>query len=126
MERAVAIKKLGSLLGKSLGYRVDNKAPSADERAEARAALPAANVKRSLLEREMNERRAAVLAADQEYQRLRGEYQAAKKHADELASLLHSYKITVGVTSSMFFHVKAQGDSWEEVIQKVSASRVSA
>lgn len=125
MERAVAIKKLGALLGKKLGYRVDNKAPSPDERAEAKAILPAANEARRLIEKELNERRRAILAADQEYQRLLAEHEAAKKHADQLASLLHHFKITVGVTNSMFFHIRAQGDSWEEVIQKVSTPRAS-
>jgi len=31
------------------------------------------------------------------------------------------YKITVGTTSDLFFHIKAQGDSWEDVIAQVSA-----
>jgi hypothetical protein len=30
------------------------------------------------------------------------------------------YKITVGVSNSMFFHIKAEGDSWEEVINQLT------
>ena len=39
MERKVAINKLTKLLGKKLGYRIDDRAPSPEERTAARAAL---------------------------------------------------------------------------------------
>ena len=37
MERSVAIKKLGKLIGKGLGYRVNAKAPTKEERETAKA-----------------------------------------------------------------------------------------
>ena len=37
MERSVAIKKLGKLLGKKLGYRINTKAPTQEEKAAAAA-----------------------------------------------------------------------------------------
>jgi len=40
MERTIAIKKLGKMLGKSFGYRVDPRAPSREEREEATRRLP--------------------------------------------------------------------------------------
>ena len=123
MERAVAIKKLGALLGKSLGYRVNNKAPNADERVAAKAGIPVAFAERDHLDRLLQERRRAILAADQEYQTLRVRYAAAKKLADELSSAARSYKFTVGISSGMFFHVKAEGDSWEDVIEKVRTAK---
>ena len=36
MERVVAIKRLGKLLGKDFGYRADSRAPTAEERDRAR------------------------------------------------------------------------------------------
>ena len=118
MERSVAIKKLRKLLGKNLGYRVDPKAPSAEERQAAQTALRIANDnKKQLGERLLA--RLEVLKADPEYQQIQAEYSVARKRADELLSTVSCYKITVGTANDLFFHVAAQGDSWEEVIRKV-------
>ena len=35
-------------------------------------------------------------------------------------SVVHHYRFTVGTSNGMFFHIRAQGDSWEEVIEKVT------
>ena len=126
MERATAIKKLGKLLGKPLGYRINPKAATADERAAAKAEQGAAVAARNQLERQKNERMRAVLVADQEYQSLNAAYKTAKKHADELSSMLYSYKFTVGVSNGVFFMVKAQGDSWEDVIHQVEEKQNAA
>jgi hypothetical protein len=32
------------------------------------------------------------------------------------------YRFTVGIDKGLFFVVKAQGDSWEEVIEKVQGN----
>jgi hypothetical protein len=120
MERAVAIKKLGKLLGKSLGYRVDPKAPDQAERDEARAKLPEATAKRQDLSERMAARSKAILGADAEYQQLKADYMEVRKLCDELFSMTHHYRFTVGTSNGLFFHVKAQGDSWEEVIGKLT------
>jgi hypothetical protein len=120
MERSVAVKKLSKLLGKSLGYRVDPKAPDQDDRDEARAKLPAATAKREDLSKRMEARRVAILQADTEYQQLKAEHAEAKKCCDELFGITCHYRFTVGVSNSMFFHIKAQGDSWEEIIAKLT------
>lgn len=125
MERAVAIKKLGKILGKSLGYRVDTTAPTQDERGEAQAKLPAATVVMKSLNEQMDGRRSAILKADPEYQRLKVEYEAARKHRDKLLSITNHYKITVGVSNSLFFIIKAQGDSWEDVIGKLTEKQAA-
>lgn len=121
MERTLAVKKLGKLLGKSFGYRVNDKASTAEERAAAQADLPAAIAKRKELQSRIDERRQAILAADVEYQALRAAYEEARKQADELSYTARSYKLTVGTSNSMFFHIRAEGDSWEEVIKKIAA-----
>ena len=125
MERAVAIKKLGKILGKSLGYRVDPTAPNQDERDEARAKLPDASARRKALSDQMDARRLEILRADTEYQRLKTAHAEAEKHFSELRSISSHYKITVGTSSSMFFTVRAQGDTWEQVIEKLTAKQVA-
>ena len=121
MERAVAIKKLGKVLGKYFGYRVDSGAPDAEERAEAKQQLPALRAAEEQAEAAMKTRCAAVLAADREYQALVVAHRDARAARHKVSSVTSRYKITVGTTSDLFFHVKAQGDSWEDVIAQVSA-----
>lgn len=125
MERTIAIKKLGKILGKSLGYRVDPKAPDQDDRDEARAKLREATPKREALSKALDARRAEVLQADIEYQRLKAEHAEAKKDCDELFGITCRYRFTVGTSTSMFFMVKAQGDSWEEVIDKLTVKEAA-
>ena len=119
MERAVAIKKLTRILGGSLAYRVDPKAPKADDRAAARAQLADAVEARKGLQERVEARRAAVLKVDTEYQNLLKAYEIAKKHTDSLSSVMRHHKFTVGVNNGMFFVVRAEGDTWEEVIGKL-------
>ena len=119
MERAVAIKKLNKLIGKGFGYRIDNKAPSPEERVAAKAELVTERAKRDDLDKKCNERRRVVLEADAEYQNLLTEYKIARKQTDILSGMTYRKKITVGSTNGMFFVVEADGDSWEEVINKV-------
>ena len=121
MERAIAIKKLSKLLGKSLGYRVDPKAPLAEEREQLRAELKEAGAKVDALLKQKEARIKALLDADTEYQRIKAEHATAKKDRDHLASRCYHYRFTVGTSNGMFFIVKAQGDSWEEVISKVQS-----
>ncbi len=129
MERAVAIKKLGKILGKSLGYQVDPKAPDQDERDKAREKLRETAPKRDALGREKNARRDKIvneaLKADAEYQRLKSEYAEAEKICSDLSAITSHYRFTVGVSNSMFFSVRAQGDSWEEVISKLTEKQIA-
>ena len=120
MERSVAIKKLGKLLGAKLGYRVDDKAPKQDERDAAKAALAPAIETRTALRDAREARMKAVLEADAEYQRLKVEAEAANETVDKLWSITRRYKFTVGISEALFFIVKAEGDTWEEVIAKLS------
>lgn len=119
MERAVAIKKLAAILGKSLGYRVDPKAPTREEREGAQAQLTGAIAERKAASEQVAARCAAILRGDAEYQRLKAEYEQHKTRCDRLFSTANHYKITVGTSSSLFFHIRAQGDSWEDVIAKL-------
>lgn len=125
MRREDAIKKLGKLLGKNLGYRVDPTAPDADERAEARDNLKLQRPIREDLAKRVEERRNAVLQADAEYQQLKAELKQVRDNCDKLLSISSHYRFTVGVSNSLFFTVHAQGDSWEEIIAKLTKEKVS-
>jgi uncharacterized protein YfiM (DUF2279 family) len=119
MERIVAIKRLGKLLGKSMGYRVDPKAPTAEEREEALRQLPALNAETQQAEKAMQDYRTALLAGDQKYQELVATWQDVRKRRSKTVSITHHFKITVGNGNGMFFSVMGQGDSWEDVIRQV-------
>jgi hypothetical protein len=126
MERVVAVKKLAKILGKTLGYRVDPKAPDAEQRAEAKAELAEARLVRAEALRKRDARYRAILDADQEYQELAAAHKAAQKIEDQLACKCHHYRFTVGTSNGMFFHVKAQGDSWEDVIDQLTTKATTA
>jgi hypothetical protein len=117
MERAIALKRLRKILGKDAGYRVDPKAPSADERAAAKDAEPALIAARQAASKAMEERAQYLLDNDSEYLRLREAAKQARDAAKANASVLLTHKITVGISSKMFFHVRAQANSWEDIFK---------
>lgn len=125
MERSVAINKLGRLLGKSMGYRIDLKAPTADERSAAQSELPAAVAIRNSISERKAARLSAILQADAEYQQLKADHEEARKRCDRLGSTTRHFKIMVGTSNDLFFHVRAQGDSWEDVISQLTAKQVA-
>lgn len=126
MERSVAIKRIEKLLGKKLGYRVNDKAPTPEERAAAKTALPAATEDRNRMKELRDARYKAILAADAEYQSLHAAHRTACERVDALWSTTRHYKITVGTSEGMFFVHKAEGDSWEEIIDKLTAVKQAA
>ena len=123
MERAVALKKICKLLGKKTRYRIDTKAASREERDAARAKLSNAVKARNELQEKRNDRQRAILAADAEYQSLLAAHKAAVENSDKLLSIMRHHKITVGTDEGFFFSVKAEGDSWEEIIEKLTAKQ---
>lgn len=127
MDQATAIKKLGKLLGKQFGYRIDKQAPTRAERDAAREALSAANVERKSLGEKREARVKALLEADDEYKALNAAYRNAQTRAELLLSTSHRYRLTVGKTvAGMFFSVHAEGDNWQEVVDKVAAKHKAA
>lgn len=123
MRREDAIKKLGKLLGKSLGYRVDPKAPDADEREQAMAELAIARPIRDEVRKAMDDRKAELLRGDPEFQRLCTEYAEARKHCEKLQGITGHYRFAAGTSNGIFFMIAAQGDSWEEVIAKIEKDK---
>ena len=121
MERAVALKKLRNMLGSKLAWRVNIEAPSKDEREAAKLELPIASKARKDLSEQREARMRALLEADPQYQELTVAYQAAREKYEKLQAICLTNKIDVGTIHMGFFHVKAQGDSWEDVIEKLSS-----
>lgn len=123
----VPTRRLQKLLGNKAAWRVNPKAPDAAGRAAAAAvAEDLANDAKSALDA-MNARREELLKADAAYQTLRADYDAAKKARDDNSGRRHWYPISVGTISGVagmdFFHVKAEGDTWDEVIKKLESSK---
>lgn len=120
MQRQEALNRLRKILGNKLGYRVDPDAPSQEERDHAREAQAGLTAARVEAEKAMQERQ-RVLLQDAEYQRLKQAWKEAREAAAKNAGLAMRFKFTVGVSNDLFFHVKAQGDSWEEIFAKLKA-----
>jgi hypothetical protein len=119
MERAIAVKRLAKILGKNLGYRIDAKAPSSEEREKARAELDGLNAASKAAKEARDKRFNDLLAGDAEYQRLKAQAKQASEAAANASGIVMRRKITVGVSNSLFFHVKAEGDNWEEIFEKL-------
>lgn len=120
MDRSTAMKRLRKMLGASFAYRVNERALTGDRRAEAQEDLKAAQAARDEVKARKEARYAAILA-DAEYQALRAEYAAACDRTNNLAGQVFARKITVGTSNSLFFSVKAEGDSWEEIFARLAA-----
>lgn len=118
MERAVALNKIRKILGNKFNYRVDPKAPIGDEKVELRAKLTEAMAEQKAAQEKMDDYR-RMLLNDKDYHALQEAYTAARNKADNLRGTVHSSKISVGIASGMFNFIKAEGDSWEEVIAKL-------
>jgi len=114
MERKQGIAAVSKLIGK-FTYEIDPKALTADDRASVKETLATAQEALKVAQSRLEARRAELLQ-DAAYCSLAAAAQEARKYRDQLNSQVYRRKITVGHSNQMFFHVKASGDSWEEVI----------
>lgn len=124
MDKATAVRKLHKIIGKGFGYQLNPKALDKDGREAAKAELKTANAEKDRASAALEARRQELLAGDQDYQAKLVAYRAARKHAEKLSSQSYACRITVGTTDRVggfgFFHVKADGDNWQEVLDKVT------
>jgi hypothetical protein len=126
MNERQAIAKLHKLLGKRAAYRIDDKAPDAETRAAYRAALPDLRADEKEAREALDARRAEVLAADPVYQSLLCRWRTVKQTTDNAASIGYRSRITAGVDMGIGLSVKAEGDNWQEVIDKLESATVAA
>ena len=122
MNRTQALAKLKKVLGKNLAYREDPAALVGDEREAAEVKRKVFRDLQKLFGELRDARRAEVLAADAEFQRLSAQYSAAREAANKASGDAYGRRITVGTSSDLFFHVKAEGDNWQEVVDKLTGS----
>lgn len=125
MEKSVAVRKLHKILGKGFAYRVNPKAGTREDREKAKAELKAANAARDKAREALEQRRLELITADQEYQDRLAAKQAAEAVVRRLHGIQCGYRVTVGtvdktVPGFSMFVVKAEGDNWQEVFDKVS------
>lgn len=118
MERNEALKRLRRILGKQFAYEYKPSAPTPEQRAEAKGLHDGLVASRKSISDAMEERR-KVLFQDEEYLRLKELWKAADQALSKNNAVMHTYKFTVGTQNQLFFHVKAQGDSWEEIFAKL-------
>lgn len=126
MNQTQALAKLRKLLGPKLGYQLNKNALNASGREKARAEHQAAIARKNTAKDAVQARRIWLLANDAEYQGLLAQYDGAHKESDSLGGGRYTCPIVVGVSSGLFFSVKAEGDNWQEVVAKVEASKVTA
>jgi hypothetical protein len=123
MDRSIAIRKLHKIIGKGFGYRENTKAGTREDREKAKAALKVASAERQRLNEALEARKRLLLSGDEEYQKTLAAYREAGKRTSALSAKSHSYRVTVGTSQDVgglgFFMVKAEGDSWQEVLEKV-------
>jgi hypothetical protein len=121
MKMTTAVTELRKLLGPKAAIRDHRRPSSPEQRDAADAARRAAKEKRDATLAAVEARKEAILSADAEYQRLRQEFHAARAAHE---SLPHpEYRYHCGVASTLFFHVEAQADNLEELIEKVRAQK---
>lgn len=122
MNRTDAFKKLKRILGKDFRYREDPRALVGEEREQAILAWRKALGASQAAEEAMKAKREELLR-DPEYLRLKAENLAAYEATKQTGSVTLARRVTVGTISGhgMFFSIIAQGDNWQEVVDKLTA-----
>jgi len=129
MNNAQALTKLRKLLGSKAAIRDSKRASSPEQREQEHAARLAVNERKRAAQDAMEARRAAILAGDAEYQRLKGEYEVARKEQERTPfGTYHRY--TAGRINDAgglsFFVVESEADTLAELIEAVEVKKVSA
>lgn len=118
MNMTQALTALKKLYGKNAMWRYDERAPLADERERFSSLMPTL----AMMKRETSEaaeaRRRALLAADDEYQRLLFAAQSADTAWKEARGMSHWFRVTVGRSIGIGMEVKAQADNWQDAIDQ--------
>lgn len=112
-----ALTRLQKTLGKNAGIQDDKRPSSPELREQQRAQRIAARAAFETAKIALDLRRAEVLAADARYVALKREYEAALKARE--AAPHPSFRYCAGTASTLFFSVKAEADTLEELVQKV-------
>jgi len=124
MDKSVAVKKLRQAIGKGFGYRENPRAGTREDREKAKSELKVATAERQRLKDAIYARERELHMGDEQWLTLQAAYKEAGKRTSTLSGKAHYHRITVGHSESIggfgFFHVKAEGDNWQEVLDKVT------
>lgn len=125
MNTTQAMTQLRKLLGPKAGLRDTKKPTSPELREEQRARRLIVNAQKKEAEEALEARRKAVLAADPEYQRLHAAWRAARD-LQEMTPHGTCHRYTAGIVGSMFFVVKAEADTLDELVTKCRDQKAAA
>jgi len=112
-----ALTKLRKAIGPKIGWHENNKALDAAGRAAADIEATKLREQERALKAEVDALRAKLLDVP-EYIELCKRLSIVRKRADNEQSASHRYRITVGKSMDIFFHVIVEGDNWEDVIAR--------
>jgi hypothetical protein len=111
-----ALSKLRKILGKNAAIQ-DNRTPSSPEAREADKIIrDKARDRRNIARENVEQRRAAVLAADAEYQACLLESKAAQTALDRIG-IMPRYRYTAGRNMDYFFRVEAEADTLADLVE---------
>lgn len=111
-----ALTKLRKVLGKNAAIQ-DNRTPSSPEAREAEKIIrDKARLRRDITRENVEQRRAAVLAADAEYQACLQESKVAQTALDRIG-ICSRYRYTAGTHNAIFFRVEAEADTLAELVE---------
>lgn len=110
--------RIAKLLGTRAAWRINKGATDAEGRKAAREELPELNRIKEAAKLAMEARRAELLQ-DPEYRRLVEQYRGAREASERRFVRSTRCPISVGVAGDLFFTVKAEGDTWDEVLDKL-------
>jgi hypothetical protein len=122
MNLTEAKKELRREFGKRAFWRVNPKAPNAEQREKMRERVELLKKDRDELEAARDARRAEILASDARYQELRKAAKEKRDALDELRGTLSSRRVEFGkVTHGLFNVVEGSGDTWAEAFAQYRA-----
>jgi hypothetical protein len=122
MERSTALRRLRKILGKDFGYQVNTSSIPRDLREDEKPEFEAAVKRRERAQAELTRMRTehmTKLEATAEYKAAQEELRQCREKASELGGRQMMRRFTVGTANRLFFHVDAQGDTWEEVFAEL-------
>lgn len=126
MTRAQAFTKIKRILGPNAHVDVGNEITSPEKRQAAHDAAESFRQQRTELDARITSLQ-KVLLDHPEYKALQAQRTALRKQFEQVNWQQSRYKFQAGIVSDLgpfnAFHVRASGDTWEEVIAKLEKER---
>ena len=124
MNAAQATKAIKRIIGKNGFLKHDPRAPDAAEREAAKARLPDLIAAQKVAEELAEARRREVLK-DPEYVALRDEAVRLRKERERTSGVARWFRVEACHSMGIGYSVKASGDTFAEVVEKLENGRLS-